>query len=61
METLLTVFSKCLPCFPDLSTPYVSINNAKYKIIRLLGEGDSRTSIWYLISQITIHSMHLRK
>ena len=48
METLLTVFSKCLPCFPDLSTPYVSINNAKYKIIRLLGEGGF--SYVYLVS-----------
>lgn len=48
METLLSIFSKCLPCFPDLSTPYVSINNAKYKIVRLLGEGGF--SYVYLVS-----------
>lgn len=48
MDSLLIIFSKCLPCFPDFSTPYVSMNNAKYKIIRLLGEGGF--SYVYLVS-----------
>ncbi|KAK6454269.1 serine/threonine protein kinase [Scheffersomyces xylosifermentans] len=39
MDSLLSLLSCCLPCIPDLASPYVSINNHKYKIVRLLGEG----------------------
>lgn len=39
MDTLLALLTKCLPCFPDLSTPSVTLNNKRYRIIRLLGEG----------------------
>lgn len=49
MDAILSLISTCLPCFPSLSTPYVSINNNRYKIIRLLGEGGY--SYVYLVSQ----------
>ncbi|CUM66068.1 uncharacterized protein PRCAT00003722001 [Priceomyces carsonii] len=48
MEFVLSLISSCLPCFPDLSSPYISIKNNKYKIIRLLGEGGF--SYVYLVS-----------
>lgn len=48
MDVILGLVTKCLPCFPDLSTPYLTINNSKYKIIRLLGEGGF--SYVYLVS-----------
>lgn len=49
MDAILSLVSTCLPCFPSISTPYVSINNNRYKIIRLLGEGGY--SYVYLVSQ----------
>ncbi|KAG2736616.1 hypothetical protein G9P44_000706 [Scheffersomyces stipitis] len=39
MDTILACLSACLPCFPDLASPYVFLNTHKYKIVRLLGEG----------------------
>ncbi|EGV65745.1 Serine/threonine-protein kinase env7 [Yamadazyma tenuis] len=48
MEAILSVFNCCFPCFPDLSSPYLIINNERYKIIRLLGEGGF--SYVYLVS-----------
>lgn len=48
MDAILSLVTKCLPCFPDLSTPYLSFNSSKYKIIRLLGEGGF--SYVYLVS-----------
>lgn len=39
MDCFLQALNGCLPCIPDLSLPYVTLNNHKYKIIRLLGEG----------------------
>ncbi|KAK6461622.1 kinase-like domain-containing protein [Scheffersomyces coipomensis] len=39
MDTLISILGSCLPCFPDLSSPYVTIKNVKYRIIKLLGEG----------------------
>lgn len=49
MDQLLGLLGACCPCVPDFSTPYLSINNHKYKIIRLLGEGGF--SYVYLVSQ----------
>lgn len=49
MDILLGLVTKCLPCIPDISTPYVSINNNKYQIIKLLGEGGF--SYVYLVAQ----------
>lgn len=49
MDTILSLISTCLPCLPDFSSPYLSINGQKYKIIRLLGEGGF--SYVYLVSQ----------
>lgn len=48
MDFVIGAFSRCLPCFPDLLAPYLSINGSKYKIIRLLGEGGF--SYVYLVS-----------
>lgn len=48
MEVIIGAFSKCLPCFPDLLAPLVSLNDSRYKIIRLLGEGGF--SYVYLVS-----------
>lgn len=39
MDSILQLLGACFPCFPDLSIPSVWINNDKYKIIKLLGEG----------------------
>lgn len=49
MDLLLSVVAKCLPCFPDLLHPTIAVNNTRYKIIRLLGEGGF--SYVYLVSQ----------
>lgn len=49
MDLLFSVLTKCLPCFPDLSSPSVTINGTKYRILRLLGEGGF--SYVYLVSQ----------
>lgn len=49
MDFLLTAITKCLPCFPDLLYPTITVNNTRYKIIRLLGEGGF--SYVYLVSQ----------
>lgn len=48
MDILLSIFGTCLPCFPTLSSPSIIINNNKYRIIRLLGEGGF--SYVYLVS-----------
>ncbi|KAG7661131.1 ENV7 [[Candida] subhashii] len=49
MSSLLSLFSSCLPCFPDLSAPSITINRSKFRIIKLLGEGGF--SYVYLVSQ----------
>lgn len=49
MDLLLSIVAKCLPCLPDLSGPTIAVNNTRYKIIRLLGEGGF--SYVYLVSQ----------
>lgn len=49
MDFLLSAVTKCLPCFPDLLNPSITVNNTRYKIIRLLGEGGF--SYVYLVSQ----------
>ncbi|QWU89503.1 hypothetical protein CA3LBN_003826 [Candidozyma haemuli] len=49
MDLLFSVLTKCLPCFPDLSSPSLTVNGTKYKILRLLGEGGF--SYVYLVSQ----------
>lgn len=59
MDLLLYTFSKCFPCFPNLSSPSVTINNAKYKIIRLLGEGGF--SYVYLVSKGSSNSLYALK
>ena len=60
MDLLLGILTKCLPCFPDLSAPYISINNAKYKIIRLLGEGGF--SYVYLVAhKLNVNSLYALK
>lgn len=48
MDVIIGAFSRCLPCFPDLLAPHISLNGSKYKIIRLLGEGGF--SYVYLVS-----------
>lgn len=48
MDLLFLVLTKCLPCFPDLSSPSITVNGTKYKILRLLGEGGF--SYVYLVS-----------
>lgn len=49
MDLLLSGIAKCLPCFPDLSSPSITIRGNRYRIIRLLGEG--AFSYVYLVSQ----------
>ncbi|EEQ36867.1 putative serine threonine-kinase [Clavispora lusitaniae] len=49
MDLILNSISKCFPCCPDISSPQISVNGTKYKIIRLLGEGGF--SYVYLVSQ----------
>lgn len=49
METILSLFGSCLPCFPDLSNPVIKIKGNKYKIVKLLGEGGF--SYVYLVTQ----------
>lgn len=49
MDLLFLVLTKCLPCFPDLSSPSLTVNGTKYRILRLLGEGGF--SYVYLVSQ----------
>lgn len=49
MDLLFSVLTKCLPCFPDLSSPSLTVNGTKYRILRLLGEGGF--SYVYLVSQ----------
>lgn len=39
MDVFLYTISRCLPCFPTLGQPHVSINGTTYAIVRLLGEG----------------------
>lgn len=39
MSFCLSIFSCCLPCFPDLSAPYVLLNGTKYRIVKFLAEG----------------------
>ncbi|EMG47682.1 ENV7 Serine/threonine-protein kinase ENV7 [Candida maltosa Xu316] len=48
MDLLFSLCGACLPCFPSLSSPSIVINNNKYKIIKLLGEGGF--SYVYLVS-----------
>lgn len=49
MDFLLGALTKCLPCFPDILNPTITVNNTRYRIIRLLGEGGF--SYVYLVSQ----------
>lgn len=49
MDFILNALTKCLPCFPDLLQPTITVNSTRYKIIRLLGEGGF--SYVYLVSQ----------
>lgn len=49
MNIIANALTACLPCFPDLLHPTVTVNNTKYKIILLLGEGGF--SYVYLVSQ----------
>ncbi|RCK56507.1 Serine/threonine-protein kinase ENV7 [Candida viswanathii] len=51
MDLLLSLCGLCLPCFPTLSSPSITINNHNYKIIKLLGEGGF--SYVYLVSTKT--------
>ncbi|CAN3355762.1 serine/threonine-protein kinase Env7p [Diutina catenulata] len=46
---LWTCFLVCFPCFPDLSSPALTINGQRYQIVRLLGEGGF--SYVYLVTQ----------
>lgn len=39
MDLLLQLAAKCLPCAPDLSSPALTVNGTKYRILKLLGEG----------------------
>ncbi|KAK6201217.1 serine/threonine protein kinase [Scheffersomyces amazonensis] len=39
MDILWSIVGACLPCFPDLSSPSVTIKDIKYRIVKLLGEG----------------------
>lgn len=49
MDFLLSALTRCLPCFPDMLGPTITINNTRYRIVRLLGEGGF--SYVYLVSQ----------
>lgn len=49
MDFLLRLATKCLPCFPDLLQPGLTLNGTRYRIVRLLGEGGF--SYVYLVSQ----------
>lgn len=49
MNIVLNALTKCCPCFPDILHPTVTVNNTKYRILRLLGEGGF--SYVYLVSQ----------
>lgn len=51
MDSVLSICGLCLPCFPTLSSPSITINNHAYKIIKLLGEGGF--SYVYLVSTRT--------
>lgn len=55
----LSIFSCCLPCIPGLSTPYLTIGNTQYKIIKLLGEGGF--SYVYLVSHKSNNSLYALK
>lgn len=35
----MDLLAVCLPCFPSLSTPLVTVNRKRYSIVRVLGEG----------------------
>lgn len=48
MDYLVSLLGYCLPCIPILNSPYISINNNSYKILKLLGEGGF--SYVYLVS-----------
>lgn len=49
MDLVFSILTKCLPCFPDLLSPSITVNGTKYRILRLLGEGGF--SYVYLVSQ----------
>lgn len=59
MDQVLSIISCCLPCFPGITSPYLSINNNKYKIVKLLGEGGF--SYVYLVSQKSSNSLYALK
>lgn len=59
MDQVLSLISCCLPCLPDITSPYLSINNNKYKIVKLLGEGGF--SYVYLVSQKSNNSLYALK
>lgn len=39
MDNIINFLVKCLPCFPNLQNPTVSVNGVKFRIVRLLGQG----------------------
>lgn len=39
MDTVINFLTKCLPCFPSLQNPTISVNGILFRIIRLLGQG----------------------
>lgn len=59
MDQFLSVLSLCFPCFPNLASPYLSVNGTKYKIVKLLGEGGF--SYVYLVSQKSTNALYALK
>lgn len=51
MDYILSLVLKCFPCFPNISVPSVILNNKRYKILNLLGEGGF--SYVYLVSDVS--------
>lgn len=39
MDVVVNFLIKCLPCFPSLQNPTVSVNGVRFRIVRLLGQG----------------------
>ncbi|CAI5760407.1 unnamed protein product [Candida verbasci] len=56
MDYLLSFFSYCLPCFPNLSIPSIKINKIKFKILKLLGEG-SYSFVYLILQQSSARSL----